>query len=531
MDRAASNSNFDSLQLMLKESVTRFLAEYGRGVTDFSNFTSIFSRFLQTLPDPPLEITWFYSALTFHSAKFTGQQSSSQVSSARDLFQLLVSCSSPHNAVTNIALLAPVICQLSTNLSLHNNCSRKEVESLLEGIVSYISISCGGISEEAGGLGSCFMDLVRVWLVDRIGENSKFGEELRLFFPIASEGVRGRVGGGQGCGGGGGVGCVAGIVMSEAFLLRLCLKFGCGSSRVELEEELRNCTVQMITAFRSVYFLDTILSMLLEPVLPVMSLLNPADEVFLREILYDAVILAEYLMLDPQKGIGLNGETLKNLAVTWLFFADNAIRSARENGDNSKVISYLQAFSESCLPTELVKWVRSQPGMQGEAGVPNISTPLALIKWLLIAEDQGIRVFGSSISITYARTIILKSTTEFELPQILSGGKNLGEDYLPSAGNEENGESKVNGDMEMIDSVDNMPLASPGLKALVAANGTRKRREGCNGERWQPVKFLKCHVTCNSSRERGFLLGDDGLISDSEVCNPMAVGEMEYMQH
>lgn len=129
---------------------------------------------------------------------------------------------------------------------------RKEIESLLEGVVSYISICCGtnfNEKDEFGALSSCFMDLVRVWLVGKIGEDSKFGENLRLFFPVVSDGVCERLVS-EGCE----VGFLAGIVMSEAFLLRLSLKFGLGIPRAELKKELHNCVVQMITAFGSYYF-------------------------------------------------------------------------------------------------------------------------------------------------------------------------------------------------------------------------------------------------------------------------------------
>lgn len=53
------------------------------------------------------------------------------------------------------------------------------------------------------------------------------------------------------------------------------------------------------------------------------------DEFFLREVLYDAVVMVEYSFLIPQIGIKLAGGNLKNLAVTWLFVADNAIRFVR----------------------------------------------------------------------------------------------------------------------------------------------------------------------------------------------------------
>lgn len=378
MNQHSPNSNSNSLQPLLKESIHRFLIEHQNGATDFSNFTSIFSRFLHNLPDPPLEIVWFYSALTFHSTKFT--DTSKQVLLVKDLFQLLVSCSSSCNAVRKIAVLAPVIHELFTAVSGKKDL-REEIESLTEGIICYVSINCADNSDEHEGFGdlvSCYRELVRVWMVGKIGGDCKFGEDLRLFCPVVSDGVReGMVSEGFG------VGYLAGVVTCEAFLLRLCLKFGCGISRVELDKELLNCAAQMISAFRSYYFVDILLRMLLEPVLPVNAMLNPKDEVILREVLYDVVITMSYSFSIPQKGIEPPGVQLKNLALTWLFVADNAIRFVRENGDRTKVISYLQAFSESFLLSHLIKWVMSQPGVQSKTNAPDIFTPVAVIIMIL----------------------------------------------------------------------------------------------------------------------------------------------------
>ncbi|KAJ6743464.1 hypothetical protein OIU85_017416 [Salix viminalis] len=378
MNKHSPNSNSSSLQPLLKESTHRFLTEHQNGATDFSNFTSIFSRLLHSLPDPPLEIVWFYSALNFHSTKST--DTSRQVLPVKDLFQLLVSCSSSCNAVKKIAILAPVIHELFSEVSGKKDL-REETESLIEGIICYVSINCANNfdeHEESGDLVSCYRELVRVWMVDKIGGDCKFGEDVRLFCPVVSDGVReGMVSEGFG------VGYLAGVVTCEAFLLRLCLKFGCGVSRVELEKELLDCAVQMIGAFRSYYFVDILLRMLLEPVLPVNAILNPKDEVILREVLYDVVITMAHSFSIPQKGIEPPGVQLKNLALTWLFVSDNAIRFVRENGNMTKVISYLQAFSESCLLSHLIKWVMSQPGVQSKTNAPNVFTPVAVISEFL----------------------------------------------------------------------------------------------------------------------------------------------------
>lgn len=200
------------------------------------------------MPDPPLEIIWFYSAITYHSSKAALKDNSNEFLVAKDLFHLLVSCSSPCNGFRKVAVLAPVVyelfnrvCYFSRNLSL-----RREIEGLVEGIISYISICCGNYDKECGNLldnhMACFSDLIRVWTVDRGGNN------LGIFLPLASEEICRGVGES-------GVGYLAGVVMTEVFLLSLCLKFGAKVSTDELEKGIRDWAVQIIKGFHNCYFL------------------------------------------------------------------------------------------------------------------------------------------------------------------------------------------------------------------------------------------------------------------------------------
>lgn len=231
---------------MLKESVDRFLLEYRGGSPDFSNFTSIFSRLLHSLPDPPLETVWFYSALTHHAAKSAGRDAPDQVSRVKELFQLLVSCSSTCNAVKKVAVLAPVVYELYC-LAIERKSLKKEVEDLLEVVVSYVSICSGREFEEEDELeplSPCFSDLIHVWMVDMPKKDAK------SFFPVVSDDVRKGIC--KDCGTG--MGCLAGVVMTEAFLLRLCLKFDARTLRAELERNMHSWAVQTIAGFRNFYF-------------------------------------------------------------------------------------------------------------------------------------------------------------------------------------------------------------------------------------------------------------------------------------
>lgn len=55
----------------------------------------------------------------------------------------------------------------------------------------------------------------------------------------------------------------------------------------------------------------------------------------------------------------------------------------REKGDHGKAISYMGAFSTSCLPNQIVKWVANQSGIE-KSKRPDVNTPqLVLGRYLL----------------------------------------------------------------------------------------------------------------------------------------------------
>ncbi|KAL6985516.1 hypothetical protein U1Q18_018891 [Sarracenia purpurea var. burkii] len=376
----------NNYQLMLRESVGHFLAEYKKGCSDFSGFGSIFFRLLQKTTDPPLEITWFYSAMNFHSSvKSTLEEDPLKkvIIAAKDLFQLLVSCSSPCNGLKKVAVLAPVMYELyyvASNCSNEGFCLKKEIGGLVEVIVSYISLCCSNYLEEwengSENLSDGFEDLIRVWTVDRTEVNCEFDCNSTVFFPLVSGKNRSQVG--VGCR----VGYLAGVVMVEAFFLSLYLKFGWGVLREELLKDMRSWAVQTITGFQNSCFFDMLLKVLLEPSLPVTTLLSSEDEALLREVLYDVVILVDYSFLKSDIWTQLPGDYLKNFALTWLLVADNAVQFARKCCDQTRAVSYMDAFSKSCLPYQLIEWVTNHTGPEKNISRPNISTPKSLISEL-----------------------------------------------------------------------------------------------------------------------------------------------------
>lgn len=246
--------------------------------------------------------------------------------------------------------------------------------------------------------------------------------------------------------------------------------------------------------------------------------------------MYDAVLTVEYSFLIPRKEVQLPCKSLKNFAVRWLLILDNALQSARDNNDQAKVTSYTSAFSKSRLPSELIKWVTCQTAMGGKMSTPNLSTPITLIKWLLIVEDLGVRVFDCDISKIHAKALICKSRVESELPIFMANGK-LNDYHFFHTNNETRRHDKVDDDLEMVDFVDTEFSASPGLMKPIAVGGTKKRKEGRNIEDKPPVKIFKCHFHENTTSDKFSPLGNDnGLSGGSEVENSASDEDMEDMK-
>ena len=87
-----------------------------------------------------------------------------------------------------------------------------------------------------------FKDLIIVWTVDDDKDYNKGGVLGLGFFPFVSEKFRNRMIE-RGCG----VRVLAGVVMWETLLLKLCLAFEKGIGRVEQEKKLMAFAVQTTT--------------------------------------------------------------------------------------------------------------------------------------------------------------------------------------------------------------------------------------------------------------------------------------------
>ncbi|XP_057799731.1 uncharacterized protein LOC131015368 [Salvia miltiorrhiza] len=477
------NSLKQNQESMLRESIKHFLTSYHSGSSDYSSFELIFFRLIQTMLDPPLEITWFYAAVTFHTAKRNSP--ASRVLIAKDLLNLLVSCSNLSSASKKIALLAPVVYDLysivcdARMIELHE---RIEVGKLVENVVGYVMVSAGvydygNEDVECDSAVVCFEDLIRVWTTDRGGGSCNFVETLRLFFPLLSDGTWKKMN--AGCG----MRQLVGVVLLEVFFLRLYVSFSSRMCTEDVLKDMRDQAVQTIKGFRNNYFLDMLLKMLSGPSLPIAASMSYEDAILMHKVLYDAVILVDYSFYSG-RWVQSSASQLKKLALAWVLAADHAIQFARAATDQSRAISYLNAFKECQLVAELIKWLCNQAGIVDQNTIPDVTNPRALIQWLLVLDGQGIEVFDHSMSMLHAKAVARISEVESEPPDLTLRTGNLNDNIIDLT------QSDESEDREMDDQPNNGALG--GLCLTRARNGTgRKRKEARSGLQEPQVKQVK----------------------------------------
>ncbi|KAL2555235.1 hypothetical protein Fot_08854 [Forsythia ovata] len=375
-----------------------------------TNLISNFYELLQSKIDPPLETIWVFSALSFLKTNLAKNEPLDQLSAIKDLFQLIISYSASCNSIKCIALISPIIYNLHNFIvglkgfelgSKKERKVNKEIKALVDSILGYINVCCEGLDGSWDDL-NCLIplgDLVSVWIGSNVAENGNIKETLRVFFPLLSNEILEKVNI-EGCE----MSELAGFVIAEAFLLKVFLKMQEGSGK-ELQNELRTWVVASITAFRNAYFYVTLVRMLLEPMLPVTSLMTPENEVLLRKILYDSVILVEYSFLAPGSLAQLPVKHTKNITLGKLMVTHEAIEYFRELADLNKATSYSNAFASSNLPSDLFKWIRNETGSEVANSGPVGSSPKAFLRWMLYIENRGIRIFDDDMSKFRAKLI------------------------------------------------------------------------------------------------------------------------------
>lgn len=128
-------------------------------------------------------------------------------------------------------------------------------------------------------------------------------------------------------------------------------------------------------------------------------------------------------------------------------------------------------------------------------------------EWLLVVEEQGFAVFGGDTAkqIDFMfKANFFTSRTECLLPVIKHFFNNLDKNPLLNSKNGEAGADKLDGDIEMLDTVDTVSLAAADSLSTVI-DGTRKRKEGIEDDPKTQLKFMRCHFHENSARENSFV--------------------------
>ncbi|XWS26723.1 hypothetical protein CRYUN_Cryun26dG0054800 [Craigia yunnanensis] len=515
----------ENYQLSLKQTMEDLLAETHKETPNFSDFIDKFYDLMQAKIDTPLESIWAYSSLSFRSHNFGNEDPVNRLSIIKDLFQLVSACSSPFNSSKSIALLAPIVFEvyklvvevLDKDLgSKGEKQVNRKVKSVVDVIIGYISMCCcKDLSEESEGIDVNLVipieDLVSIWMDRNVNVQS--------FFPLVSNEICRMI-----SERGFDVNYLAGVVMVEAYLLKLCLDLKIGTEGMVLEKELRSWAVASISSFHNFYFFEILVRMLLMPALPVTALLGPADGVLLRNILYDAVILVEYSFLKSET-VRLPADHVKSIAMTRLIVTLEAIELFRKNGDKKRATHYTSAFANSRLPSQITKWVSCLIGTDEKAVGISGSSPKALIKWLLKLEKQGIKLFDDSILKYHAKLLVDDSKVVREQSLSKVDVKKLEDDSLLYVDNKgEEGEEEDENKME------NESLTA----AFVAAahsmrqeDSSREKRKGRSEEK-ERIKYFKYDLCSNSSGSdkdnvsvSGLAATNDDLSSETEVENPV----------
>ncbi|KAI3782807.1 hypothetical protein L2E82_12864 [Cichorium intybus] len=502
----------DEYELAVSKSIQNLLDSLQNPNPALSGFTSTFLELMQAKTNPLLESIWVFSGLTFLIKNPPKDDILDQVLDLKGLFQSITANSASCSSSTCIALIAPVIYKLCTLAvdskskevdSKRGKKARREIKSFLDVILGYFNVcSDGSNGDEDSALVRPLVDIVSIWV-----HGEATGNQLKQFFPLLSDEIINSVAEETD----GAIGLLAGAVLLEAFLLKLCLKFSEGSSRKEAQNELRTWAVSSITGFHNFYFFYMLVKMLLEPNLTVSSLLSSEDESLLRNLLYDAVILPDYSFLHLDKVGHLPINHIKTNILARIMVTHEAVELFRKNNDHSKAISYTNAFSGSHLPTLITKLVTNELGNQGKTSQPNGSSPMAFLKWMLDLESQGLSFSDGFMSKYRERLVLYTSKSDVGQPSGKTDQDLLF--FIDNKGNDEDEDEKIDDSMN-----DVFVAAAHAMRSGTNGNG-KKRKETSVEKKKDGVKFQRHHSGPRSG-EKTRSIGNDDSGSGSEVEDP-----------
>jgi len=189
----------ENYTLKLKNTMQEILSELPKESPEFSHSIDALHELMLTKLDPSFDVMWVYSAIKFGCRKSLKGDNLQQISAAKALFQLISACSASVSGSKSIALLAPVVFMIHSVVKEQFELKRekkvmKEVKSLVDMILGFMSICCSKISEERDlDLVLSLNDLARLWVVDDNDDDANEGFETLL--PLVSSDVCGWISG------------------------------------------------------------------------------------------------------------------------------------------------------------------------------------------------------------------------------------------------------------------------------------------------------------------------------------------------
>lgn len=242
--------------MCLRQAIRDLLSETRKGSPETSPFVDRFRQMALSGSDPPLESIWVHAALVYRGRKTDTDDILEGVLFANELLGVVSACSVSCCGSKCAVLVAPVVLLghgLSVRLmemdlsSKRSKKAKKEVKLLVDNVLGYVSACCEdvkGWGSDGAGVIREFSDLVRFWESGSVGFEG--------FFPLLNGDVIGKVVVDGDCD----VRYLAGAVVAEAFLLKICLSLRLETTRRSESEsnELRNWVVCSITGLQNCYF-------------------------------------------------------------------------------------------------------------------------------------------------------------------------------------------------------------------------------------------------------------------------------------
>ncbi|KAK6941410.1 hypothetical protein RJ641_026787 [Dillenia turbinata] len=432
--------------------------------------------------DPSLDLIWFYTAATLRDRDFKEGENLKRFQSLKELFDLIVSCSASSSGLKSIALVSPVAFH-AYNL-LANVLKRELSDEIEQKSLRDVKLLVDSI---LGYFSVCCTSLKN---------SSEESECVGLIWQTTEHGV------------------------GERF------------------EALGSWIDKWVSEF---IMFGTLLKIMLERVLPVSSLLSSDEEVLLKKVRFDAVIMVEYSFLDTSRLLQQSVELMKMIAMARLIVTNNAIELFRRDGDQKRTLLYKRFlyfsffFPNHQFDQQSYRY-RGEKEQTKRIIAKSFSSVFTSLGWVLNLEDRGIKVF--EVISNYRANILWDcSSGDNEQSVNMVDDKQLYADLLFFIDNKGEEKDKNEDDMEeedidkienVNDSICNAFITTARTMNSTENNLTRKCGEGKGAEKMKTIKFVKYDLPKNANVEsENSMLVDDGSGSESDVENLSSDEDMD----